>query len=209
MLWLFSHGYGRCCSLLHMWINLHSNLFHYRSYGANTPCYEGGYFMSWPSCFRGVLIFFSLLPDIVNWRLIANHRFLWHEGLFNPSEVLVHPGHRIASLRSKRSRTKSDQEKQLFRIRATWKMGRGRFSRPRSEARAKMWKKRSFNIFAVALLFARPECEKVLSRSAHTGTLATQATELPDPVNIFVSSHLKVYLCSSFHWILYIVLIQK
>ena len=34
---------------------------------------------------------------------------------------------------------KSDQAKQLFRIRAAWKMGRRQFGRPRSEARAKMW----------------------------------------------------------------------
>ena len=46
------------------------------------------------------------------------------------------------SLRSKRSRMKSDQAKQLFRIRAACKMGRGQFDSPRRETRAKMWKKR-------------------------------------------------------------------
>lgn len=57
--------------LLHLLINLHTNVFCYRSHRANTPCYEGGYFMSWPSCIRGILYFFFLHSDIVNLRLLG------------------------------------------------------------------------------------------------------------------------------------------
>ena len=61
---------------------------------------------------------------------------------------------------------KSDRAKELFRIRAARKVGLEQFGRARSEARAKMWKKREMwkKLFRA-----------VRFHSARTGTLATQA----------------------------------
>ena len=93
-----------------------------------------------------------------------------------------------SSLRSKRSRTsrmKSDRAKELFRIRAARKVGLVQFGRARSEARAKMWKKRAANsTFLLSPHFPRGSNAKLFRavrfHSARTGTLATQAT--PHPV---------------------------